>query len=61
MVRCWQHVNEHPSSIIHGSLIGALSPFALVSMFNPLEHEAKRVLGGGRWSVLTAGAYGVIR
>jgi hypothetical protein len=54
--RCWQHVNEPPSSIIHGSLIEALSPFALVNVFNPLEHETKRVLG----VVVTVGAYGVI-
>jgi hypothetical protein len=53
VVRCWQHVNEPSSSIIHGSLIGALSPFVLVYVFNPLEHEAKRVVG----VVVTAGAY----
>ena len=53
MVCCWQHVNEPSSSIIHGLLLGTLSPFAVVNVFNPLEHETKSVLG----VVVTAGAY----
>lgn len=53
MVRYWQHVNEASSSIIHRSLIAALSSFALVNVFNPSEHETKRVVG----VMVTAGAY----
>jgi hypothetical protein len=50
VVRCWQNVNEPWRSIKHGSFIGALSPFPLGNVFNPLEHGTKGV-------VVTGGAY----